>query len=523
MKKVSKRILALLLVAIMLVATGCKKDDTPTGGGDPEVTKKADIPSDTKDNDKEKDQDDQKGASSDMVKITLYRPCFNIAQPDPDQLKKVENAINEYIGSKINVQVEIYDVSSGEYADKCNLALAGGEVHLFWTSNWVDTVNTDEVVKNNAVYDITDLLPQYDLYTAIPEWTWTASAFDGKNYFIPVYKESAEGYNLMFRKDLMDKYGWDLSTVKFLHDIEPMLEDCKNEGLKYPYLSQKTPMFYRYYLDKFDFFSGDSYIAVDKDADAVVNPVQSAEFKEFVTLMSEWAEKGYLHEDDLTKTTTDTTIQTSDWGISWWTNVPNNEEADSRYNREVEMAKVTESWVMSNTTLGSAYAISVKATEAEAIAALKFLGLLYTDQKLADLYTFGIEGEDYERTAEGTVTKLVDVNKYNHSAWESTSVTVLSLETGEPADKVELYRIFNDTAKSSIAAGFRFDKSQVDAIQAACNQVFNEFGFALEHGGYAPSEIDAAIAEYQRALDDAGYQTLLEEAQRQYEEWKKTR
>ena len=50
--------------------------------------------------------------------------------------------------------------------------------------------------------------------------------------------------------------------------------------------------------------------------------------------------KGYLHEDDLTKSTTDTTIQTDDWGISWWTNVPNNEEADSRYNRAVEMAKL---------------------------------------------------------------------------------------------------------------------------------------------------------------------------------------
>jgi len=43
----------------------------------------------------------------------------------------------------------------------------------------------------------------------------------------------------MFRKDLDDKYGWDLSTVKTLKDIEPMIEDCKAEELKYPYLTQK--------------------------------------------------------------------------------------------------------------------------------------------------------------------------------------------------------------------------------------------------------------------------------------------
>lgn len=493
MKKLSKRLLALLLVAVMLMAVGCGKKDNAADNA----------------------------ADGGMVKITVYRPCFNIAQPDDAQLKKVQQAINDYIADKINVQVEIYDISSGEYPDKCNLALGSGEVDLFWTSNWVQTVNTDETVKNNAVYDLTDLLPEYGIYTAIPDWTWGASAFNGRNYFIPVYKEVAEGYSLMFRKDLIDKYGWDLSTVKWITDIEPMLEDCKNEGLKYPYLSQKTPMFYRYYLDKFDFFSGDAFMAVDKDKDEVVSTVFTPEFKEFATLMASWAEKGYLHEDDLTKSTTDTTIQTDDWGISWWTNVPNNEEADSRYNREVEMAKVTESWVMSNTTLGSAYAISVKASEEEAGAALKFLTLLYTDKYLADLYTFGIEGEDYDRTPEGTVTKKGE--KYNHSAWESTTVTALSLETGEPSNKVELYKVFNETAKKSVAAGFRFNRAPVDAELTACKQVFNEYGFALEHGGFAVSEIDKAIEDYAKALDDAGFQKVLEEAQKQYEEWKKTR
>ena len=40
--------------------------------------------------------------------------------------------------------------------------------------------------------------------------------------------------------------------------IEPMLADLEAEGLKYPYLSQKTAMFYRYYINDFDFFTADS-------------------------------------------------------------------------------------------------------------------------------------------------------------------------------------------------------------------------------------------------------------------------
>ena len=238
-KKWGKTLLALVLAVAMLAAAGCGTKE----GGD-----------DAKPADSTKTSTDDMGSAADgeMVTITLYRPSFNIATPDATELKKAQDAINAYIGDKINVQLEIYDIGSGEYSDKCNLALAGSEVDLFFTANWMQTIKTDDVVKQNAVYDLTELLPKYDIYTAIPEWVWGASSFDGKNYFIPCYKESAEGYNLMFRKDLVDKYGWDLSKVKFLPDIEPMLADCKAEGLKYPYLTQKTAMFHRYYLDKFD-------------------------------------------------------------------------------------------------------------------------------------------------------------------------------------------------------------------------------------------------------------------------------
>ncbi len=508
-KNLGKKFLTGSLVAAMLAATGCG-------------TVSNSSVSENKETSKESSSTSEKASSGEKVSISVYRPSFNIASPDTTEVKKVQDEINSYIGDKINVEIKLNDIGSGEYTDKCNLALGAGEVVLFFTANWMQTIKTDDVVKQNAVYDLTELLPKYDIYKSIPDWVWSASAFGGKNYFIPCYKESAEGYNLMFRKDLMDKYKWDISKVKSLKDIEPMLADCKKEGLKYPYLTQKTAMFYRYYLNKYDFFSGDSFIAVDKDKDAVVDTVLSDEYKEFASLMGDWADKGYLSEDDLTKTTTDTTIQTADWGISWWTDVPNNDEADTRYKREVEMARVTEDWIQSNTTLGSCYAISSKASEEQAIAALKFLSLLYTDQKLADLYTFGIEGTDYTRNSDGTITKS-DKGLYNHSAWESTSVTILSLEKGEPANKVELYSKFNDNAKKSIAAGFRFDKSSVDAQYAACVQVFNEFGFALENGGYSPAEVEKAIKDYQKALDDAGYQDVLAAAQKQYEDWKKTR
>ncbi|MDD7452632.1 MAG: DUF3502 domain-containing protein, partial [Blautia obeum] len=88
-------------------------------------------------------------------------------------------------------------------------------------------------------------------------------------------------------------------------------------------------------------------------------------------------------------------------------------------------------------------------------------------------------------------------------------------------DKAELYKDFNGGANTSCAAGFRFDKSEVADKYAACQNVFNEYGFALENGGYGVDQIEDTIAQYQAALDEAGYQDVLAAFQAQYEEWKK--
>lgn len=234
--------------------------------------------------------------------------------------------------------------------------------------------------------------------------------------------------------------------------------------------------------------------------------------------MAKWAEAGYISEDEVTKTTTDTTTQTQDWGISWWTDIPVNAEANSRYNQEVVMTPITDRWAHSTSALGSCYAVTANSTPEEAQACVDFLGLLYTDSKLADLYTFGIEGEDFNYV-DGKVEQT-DAGKYNHSMWESASATIVTPLTTEPDDKADLYKDFNGGANTSCAAGFRFDKSEVADKYAACQNVFNEYGFALENGGYGVDQVEDTIAQYQAALDEAGYQDVLAAFQAQYDEWK---
>lgn len=460
------------------------------------------------------------------VVIHLTRACFNLPSPDQAQVQKVEDAINARLKERINVEIRLTDVGSDNYYQYVRESLNRGEINLLWTASWESDINPNVLVAQGEVYDITDLLPGTALYASMSESQWEDTRFQDRNYFIPIYKDNVEGYDFMFRRDLADAHGWDVFSVHKLEDLEPMLEDAKNDGLKYPFLTQNTAMFYRWYIDRFDFFTADAstnFFAVDRKTNQVINTLQTPEYASFCKLMGRWMEKGYLSEDDMNRVTKDTTTKTKDWAVSWWTDVPVNAEASSRYGQPVVVQSATERYEHSSSSLGSCYCITKNSTPEQVKAAIDFLGLLFTDRALADIYTFGIEGEDFEytRTDQQSMRHITQhSDKYNHSMWESASAMIVTPLADEPDNKSDLYIDFNCGANVSAASGFRFNPTPVMKEFLACRDLFDSYGFILENGGIPEAQVDACIAEYQKALNEAGYQIVLEECQRQYEAWK---
>lgn len=456
-----------------------------------------------------------------VTTIEVYRATYNLSAVDDAQVQKVADAINAYLEEKgATVRINLHDIHNSEYGQKANLAFNNGEVDLLWNASWWgDGIGTNDIYGNKGAYDLTDIIAGSVLESSMDAGIWEASKYDGKIYFVPVYKEAYEGYDLKAPQAMVDKYGWDLSTVKELKDIEPMLAQLQADGVKQPYTTQTTAMFFRYGIDQFDFFTQTAGYGVDRKTNTVVSPIESEAYAEFCKLMGDWYAKGYISDDDLTKATPANICQTTDWGFTWWTCVPGDEgNSESRdLCDEAMIDGITGKYVHSTTTLGSCYTVSATCTEAEAKACVEFLGYLFTDSKLADLYTYGIEGEDYT-IEDGKVAQNSD--KYNHSAWESTSVKALSLTTADDDDKIAIYDSMNKAAATSCAAGFRFDKTPVAAEYAACDAIIQEYGYALENGAYPADKVDAVIAEYLEKLNAAGYQKVLDEFSAQYEAWK---
>jgi putative aldouronate transport system substrate-binding protein len=471
-----------------------------------------------------------------VTTVRLYRHSY-MTSLDEGAIQKVEDAINARLaelGSK--VAIDIHEFMDSEYGQKGNNALLGQEVDLLWTANWYGTIGTNDLYASNGAKDLSALLPGTMLWESMPEWYWEAARYDGKDYYVPVYKEGAEGYMIKILESNAEKAGIDVAamvadiegqadTYARLKALEPYMEKAKEAGVKYPFIFAGTPMFYRFYLDKYDFVDQQlfSIIGVDQATNELINPIQTEDYKNFCLMMAEWGEKGYFNVDDeIGGVVSSATNQTQDWMLNWWTNVPNNEESEGRDGNQAEsFMKVTENWGRSTTTLGSCYAIPAYVSDDIAAAAIEFLGYLFTDTKIADLYTYGIEGEDYilengkvNFNADG-ITKL-----YHHDAWCSTSVKPLTLTVDEPDNKVAMYDDFNNAAKGTVASGFRPNKTAVEAAWSACAGVFDEYGKSLELGVYGSAEVESKIAEFQAALDAAGYQDVLAEYQKQYNEWK---
>ncbi len=150
-KKVLSVALATAMVATMLTGCGGGKDDTTPAPSDDQAAPVEQESEPAADDTADADDAQAPAASGDVVTINLTRNTFNLATPDSEQVKKVENAINEYIKDKINVQIVLTDIGSPEFSDKVNLSLANNEINLLWTASWVATVGTNDLYSGNGV------------------------------------------------------------------------------------------------------------------------------------------------------------------------------------------------------------------------------------------------------------------------------------------------------------------------------------------------------------------------------------
>ena len=155
---------------------------------------------------------------------------------------------------------------------------------------------------------------------------------------------------------------------------------------------------------------------------------------------------------------------------------------------------------------------------------MDFLNLTYASEEVVNLLSNGIEGKHYVKTddpmiityPEGVTVGTTGYNmpfgifgdKMKKYAWAPT-----------PADIFDRLREFNEEVSSKYASkalGYTFNSESVKNEVAAISNVISEYQPALETGTVDP---EVALPEFIEKLKAAGIDKVIEENQRQLDEW----
>ena len=525
-----KKLLSLALVAVMATSmlTACGDKNTNDAGSTPAGTS-TDTPADSASNE-----------FAEPVTLKWYLHGSTVTD-DTAVMEKV----NEYLGEKLNVTLEPIWGTWGDFDEGSTLAINGGdEVDIYFTCSWsADEYNT--YAKKGAWVRLDDpennLIEQYgsDVWSILPDVVKEGAVIEGSDgtgvYAVPGFKDFGTQNTWDINVTLLEKYGYTLADIENTDyygfgDIMQKVkegEEAETGETFYP-LNVEGAVLERmvtnsvivngdsgtcnvlsYYIDPTD---------VSKDIGSKIeNKFATEEYKKFVEKTREYYLAGYIDPALGTAQSANDTLVAAQNSAKYLIGTQSyalGYEVQTSAARGIEVAYVpcTPPYVDKTATQGAMMAISTASKNPE--RAMAFLNLLNTDPYLMTLLEYGVEGVHYTLNDDGLVV-FNDDARATYSPWRNGmgNITLLPPQEGEGKDFfTDTFIPYYTSAKGIPAFGYAFDSSSVETELAALSNVGGQYALALSTGTVDPA---TALPEFLSALDAAGIQTVVDEANAQ--------
>jgi putative aldouronate transport system substrate-binding protein len=443
----------------------------------------------------------------------------------PKDLPAVQDEINKYLTEKINATLEIRPIDWGAWVDKTNLMFASNEqFDLMFTASWW---HLGEEVAKGQIIPLDDLVNQYgkDWQAVIDPKVVEGGKVDGKIYGMIANKEFAATKGVVMRKDLVDKYQFDLSTVKELKDLEPLYAKIKagEQGITpLQVKSDRSPASALLGYGLFDLL-GDGPGVLDRSSKElkVINMYETQTYMDNVKLMRDWYQKGYINKDGATKTDSEFLSVKAGKAFSYGESMKPGFEMQETRNTGMPMVTVELDKPYMTTGDVTSAMFAVPTTSKDPARAVMFLNMLHTDKYLLNLLDWGIEGKHYVKVSDNIIdypagVTAADVGYNLNLPWMmGNQLNSYIWKTEDPAiwDK---YQQFNTSAEPSLALGFLFNPEKVKNELAATNNVIKQYQGALYAGAVDPEKV---VPEFISKLKAAGADKIIAEKQAQLDAW----
>ena len=505
-----KKMISVLLAAVMSVGVlaGCGASGSGSASSASEGT------------------DAEAADSGNYTQITYAFVSFNTI---PDNTEEVEEIINQVSREKIGVEVHLMPLSIADYSQQVSLAAQNGEIDIFHTLG-----DLSQAISSDMVLDITDMIDEDAAETKAllePEWLKTCEGPDGRLYAIPTLKPFALQPMLIYRKDIAEELGLDMESVKDPADLTPIFEAVK---AAHPEMTPLAPVSsgdsgMSRWCDNIDFLGGDytTPIGVLQGEDMTVKSFFSLDqFKENADLVRYWYENDLIMKDAATTTSAAAELMSSGNYFAY--------SASYSYPLEDTAAALSapSGFDVGAIALGEAYldtsainavAQAISSTSKNPDAALKFLNLTYTDETVINTMLYGVEGRDYVKNDDGTVSYPEGQDSATVPYTAQLSCGVLGnffiqwpLQGSGSVESLAWESEQNHNAAHSPAMGFIFDATPVRTQLTAVSNVIQQYFPGIQCGSVDPT---TAIPDFEKALSEAGYDDILAAKQEQLDAW----
>lgn len=505
-----KKLVSLLLVLGMVssVFTGC-------GNAQKESKESSKNPS-TSASEVVKQTEESKAKEAEEVVTVKWCIAAN-TQSDKD---KVVEEMNKILRERYSLELDLEIIPNGEFANRMQLMSTSGEDYdLVFTSSWLNKYA--DCVAKETFLPLSDLLASDAgelLRSVLPEGLTDVAVVKGEFYAIPNYQLQYSQAAFYIQKDLVEKYELDVDSVKSIRDLEPFMEQIRdNEEGIWPIMgsgySNPDKWLYHGYFDRFNSYAG---VLLDDDEFKVQVVDQMEKMAENDKLVNEYFKRGFIRSDQATVVDDTADLAANRYAIICRGAVPG---ADAQFSatQGEEYISITVGEPAKSYTAGIETMTAINVNSKNPEAAIKMLGVLWSDKEIYNMMTYGLEGVHYKKLSENRI-ELIPDSGYCLSGYEWSFGNQFNawLLPGQADDVWEVTKANNAAAPVSHLSGFTFDATNVKTELAQLDSVKAEYSGYLWADNY-----DEYIAERFAKMEKAGLSTVIAEAQRQVDEWRK--
>ena len=442
---------------------------------------------------------------------------------------EVYGEVNKILEEKLNCSISVDFLSWSEHETKYSLLFSSGEPFdlIFTASSWA---HYEQTAGMGGFYPLSEeFIKTYapGVWEVLPEVAWNQAKIKGEAYMVPYLNKDYVSNTLAIRGDLLEKYG--ITSVSNWDEYKAFNLACAADGM---YGSQGIAWWQFFQGEGMHVINGtpkggEFFLYHTQDpSDTNINYVLDWDkFTQYCKDVKEMADAGSWSSDILNSTDERQTGLLNGTTASMVWNLGSCLLYGKQANAEHPEWKVT--MVDPNASVGKilnpyingGMAININSNHKE--RAMMVINELYTNPKLQDLTTLGIEGKHWEAVGDDQY-KILDATGYptdNNCNWGWTNQTIRRKEYVENRTELDdtydaLIENFDANVKPEHPLdGFSFDTANVTtqcaAVEAACGTYYGPLMNGLVQ------DVDQSIAEFKAAMDSAGIQDIADELQLQ--------